>query len=146
MRHEAYDAEWARELMKSANEAKEQRAKDMPDEAAALQVMMSAFTRLKELGWRDGTYAPRNNVLFDAIEVGSTGIHECVRRPQGDFWIAANGDLWPSRPILYRLRKVHADCVALECGAHKCRTPPCYVNVEVPCSAGSMVAPNFTNT
>jgi hypothetical protein len=96
--------------------------------------MFRAYTRLKELGWREGTYAPRNNVLFDAIEAGSTGIHECIRRPQGDCWISDGGDLWPSRPILYRLRRVHPDCVARECGAHKCKTPPCYVNVESACS------------
>lgn len=84
------------------------RADQMPDEQAALQVMFSAWERLKELGWREAMYCPKDGTAFDAIEAGSTGIHTCFYEgewPDGHWWIAEAGDLWPARPILFRAKK-----------------------------------------
>jgi hypothetical protein len=77
----------------------------MPDERAAIRLMNAAFDRLKRLGWREAVYCPKDGSSFDAIEAGSTGIHSCHYEgewPTGRWWVAADGDLYPSRPILYR--------------------------------------------
>lgn len=47
--------------------------------------------------------------VFDAIEVGSTGIHDCYyegKWPAGSWWVRdSDGDLWPSRPMMFRLKQ-----------------------------------------
>ncbi len=76
----------------------------IPDEQAALRLLMDAYIRLKEFGWNDAIYCPKDGRVFDAIEVGSTGIHPCVyigEWPDGGWWI----DDCPSRPVLYRQRQ-----------------------------------------
>lgn len=79
----------------------------MPDDKAALDQMHDAYTRLEKLGWRSAIYCPKDGTSFDAIEAGSTGISTCHYEgdwPTGRWWVEADGDLWPSRPILFRLR------------------------------------------
>jgi len=93
---------WA-EVMK----AKEQRAIDMPDDHAALMALGRAYQRLRDLGWREAMYCPKDGTVFDAMEAGSTGIHDCYYEgewPKGSWWILADGDMWPSSPILFRLK------------------------------------------
>ena len=90
----------------AADEAeKDARAKLMPTDEDALRLMFECYTRLKELGWREAIYCPKDGAEFDAIEAGSTGIH-CTHYqgewPSGSWWIAEAGDLWPARPILFR--------------------------------------------
>ena len=87
--------------------ADERRKALIPDEQAALNVMMDAWVRLKDMGWNDAMYCPKDGTWFDAIEAGSTGIHDCRydgKWPDGTYWIASGGDLWPSHPILFRLK------------------------------------------
>lgn len=94
-------------LIASIYAAKAKRAENMPDEKAALAQMFEAWQRLKELGWNDACYCPKDGSMFSAIEPGSTGIHECNYTgdwPKGTWWIY-DGDVWPSRPILWRPRK-----------------------------------------
>jgi hypothetical protein len=89
-------------------DAKErERAEKMPDERAALEQMFEAWLRLKELGWREVIYSPKDGTVFDSISAGSTGIHDCHYEgewPEGGWWTFDGGDLWPSRPILFRLK------------------------------------------
>ncbi len=76
-------------------------------DTAAIERMFSAYQELKRLGWNDAIYCPKDGTWFDAIEAGSTGIHNCRYEgewPKGSWWIADAGDLWPSRPILFRLK------------------------------------------
>lgn len=92
------------ELVRRADEAKAARAEEMPDTEAALAVLHRAYVRLKELGWSDAIYCPKDGTLFLAIEAGSTGQHQCHyggEWPDGIWWID-DGDTWPSRPILWR--------------------------------------------
>lgn len=79
------------------------RAAQMPDEAAALRQMFDAWERLKELGFRDARHAPKGEVV-QFIEIGSTGIHAGHRDDDHPdrAWLHDAGDLWPSRPILFR--------------------------------------------
>ena len=77
----------------------------MPDEQDAIRVMHAAYERLKALGWREAIYCPKDGSSFDAIEPGSTGIHSTHYEgegPNGGWWTHEAGDLWPSRPCLYR--------------------------------------------
>lgn len=83
-----------------------ERAAKMPDEKTALSVMHDAYVRLGELGWRCASYCPKDGSSFQVIEAGSTGIfraHYQGEWPTGTWWLEDEGDLWPSRPILFRL-------------------------------------------
>lgn len=90
-RIEERDAEWAAR---------------MPDDKSAIRSMMDAFYRLKQLGWRDAIYCPKDGSEFEVIEPGSSGIHRCVYQgdwPKGSWWILSDGDMHPSHPILFRV-------------------------------------------
>ena len=87
-------------------DARQQRlAVAMPTDHDALRVMAEAMARLTALGWRDACYCPKDGSTFDVIEAGSVGIHKAHYQgdwPKGTWWIHDSGDLWPSRPILFR--------------------------------------------
>jgi hypothetical protein len=93
------------EIVAEARAARERRRRTMPTTAAALQVMTQAYERLEELGWRAAMYCPKDRSPFQAIEAGSTGVHDCHyegKWPNGSYWISADYDLWPANPILFR--------------------------------------------
>jgi len=78
----------------------------MPDQKAALKMLSRAFHRLKDFGWRETIYCPKDGRPFQAIEAGSTGIHSAHyegKWPDGSWWVWDGGDMYPSRPILFRL-------------------------------------------
>lgn len=77
----------------------------MPTERDAIEAMFSGWLRLKELGWREAMYCPKDGSLFEIIEAGSTGIHRCHysgKWPDGHYLVHGQGDLWPSNPNLFR--------------------------------------------
>jgi hypothetical protein len=103
--HEPLTRREADELIAAADAAKAKRAADMPTEKDAIEAMWSAFQRLRELGWHEAIYCPKDGSRFDAIEPGSTGIfrtHYSGEWPKGSWWAEDAGDLWPAHPILYR--------------------------------------------
>lgn len=105
-RHEPLRASEAEAIMAAVHEADKRRAELMPDEKAAIRMMSEARQRLMELGWRDAIYCPKDGSVFDSIEPGSTGIHKCFYHgewPNGRWWIADDFDMYPSRPVLFRL-------------------------------------------
>ena len=96
---------FAEALWADAEAAKAKRIADMPTEQSAIYAMSQAIYRLKELGWKDPVYAPKDGSPLDLIEPGSTGIHRGHYEgewPKGSWWIHDDGDLWPSRPVLAR--------------------------------------------
>jgi hypothetical protein len=98
---ETFDKLWA-----SAEAAEAKRATDMPTEQDAITAMFQAYLRLKELGWNDPIYCPKDGSSFDVIEAASSGIHKCHYQgewPTGSWWVEAADDLYPSRPTLYRV-------------------------------------------
>jgi hypothetical protein len=106
MRHEPLTRAEAEAIFEAADKETAARAEKMPDEKAAMRVMFDAWLRLKELGWSEASYCPKDGTPFKAIEAGSTGIFDCHydgEWPNGTWWIADAGDLWPSRPILFKL-------------------------------------------
>lgn len=93
------------ELLHDIDARKAARAAKMPDTEAALRQMFEAWLRLKELGWNQAMYCPKDGSEFAAIEAGSTGVFDCHysgKWPTGSWWISDGGDLWPSSPILWR--------------------------------------------
>jgi len=85
---------------------KAQRAVDMPDEQSAIQMLWRAQQRLKEIGWKEAVYCPKDGSTFKAIEAGSTGIFDCAYHgewPKGSWSLFDGGDIWPGRPILFKL-------------------------------------------
>ena len=84
-----------------------ERAERLPTEKAAIHAMFDAFDRLRELGWSEAVYCPKDGSSFDVIEAGSTGIHPCFYSgewPTGYFMVGEGFDCGPSRPILFKLR------------------------------------------
>lgn len=104
-RHEPLTSSEANEILASIEAATARRQELMPDEQAAIAMFFEAWLRLKELGWRDAVYCPKDGSWFDAIEPGSTGVHTCHYSgewPKGSWWVSDHGDLYPSRPALFR--------------------------------------------
>ena len=74
-------------------------------EKLLMQEMVDRFNGLHELGWNDAIYCPKDGTRFLAIEAGSTGVYPCSYQgewPDGHYWTEADGDMWPSRPILWK--------------------------------------------
>jgi len=94
-------------LLEKIVQRKADRTKNMPTEQDAIDQIREGHQRLLELGWKDAIYCPKDGSMFSAIEPGSTGIHKCNYQgewPKGNWWVY-DGDVWPSRPILWRPRK-----------------------------------------
>lgn len=89
----ALSADEAKSLWDSIEKATAERAVRLPDAHACLAAMSSASSRMKELGWRESTYCPRDGSLFAVCEIGSTGMWtanfsgeyiiyaDCVKKP-----------------------------------------------------------------
>lgn len=69
-----------------------------------VRTIFDALQELKKLGWREVMYAPQDHTPLWLIEPGSTGVHEGYRDGNGTFWVC-DGDVWPSRPILFMKRE-----------------------------------------
>ena len=107
-RREPLRASDADKIMDAVREADKRRAELMPDEQAAIRMMFEAHKRLRELGWNNAIYCPKDGSEFDVIESGSTGIHRCHYSgewPTGSWWVSDEHDTYPSRPVLYRKRR-----------------------------------------
>ena len=108
-RHEPLTRAEGEALLQAAVAREKARAEEMPDDKAALHQMFEGYQRLKELGWKDAIYAPKDGTEIDVIEAGSTVIHKVAWRSFGHapldscgcFFSAEEG--WRSRPILFRL-------------------------------------------
>lgn len=115
--HVPLSKEDAEALFTRAEEDKKKRAEFMPTESEALELMSQSVQRLHELGWREAIYCPKDGSIFDAIEAGSTGIHDCIYQgewPNGHWYILADGDVWPSHPILFKLKTPQTDTASSE--------------------------------
>lgn len=107
-RHEPLTRAEGEALWKAAEEAQKRRAESMPDEQSAIKAMFNAWQRLKELGWNDTMYCPKDGTKFRVIENGSTGIFDCTydgEWPNGHWTTFDEHDAYPSSiaPALFRL-------------------------------------------
>jgi hypothetical protein len=74
-------------------------------ETDCLHMAYAAWSRLRELGWQDITYCPKDGSLFLSISAGSTGIHETYYEgewPDGSWWVNDGGDTWPAHPTMWK--------------------------------------------
>lgn len=102
--HVPIRADEAHRIWDACMAQKAKREADMPTEQDAINQLNQAATRLKELGWKDPIYAPKDGSPLDIIELGSTGIHRGHYEgdwPTGSWWLF-DGDVWPTRPALAR--------------------------------------------
>ena len=74
--HVALTEEVAKSLWDAAMKRKADAARDMPTTKDALKVMHRGHSRLRDLGWKDGIYCPKDGEPFAMIQFGSTGIFE----------------------------------------------------------------------
>lgn len=105
--HVPLTADEAQALWDESERQRAEIAARLPDENSALRAMCEAFHRLKDFGWRDAIYCPKDGTVFDSIEAGSTGIFDCYYTgnwPEGSWWTYDGDDLWPGDPILFRLK------------------------------------------
>ncbi len=105
-RHEPLTRAEAELIRASVDAAQAKREQAMPDEQSAIKHMWDGWYRLKDFGWHEASYCPKDGTHFQVIEAGSTGIHDCVYEgewPKGSYWLHGDGDIWPSRPILFKL-------------------------------------------
>lgn len=75
----------AQALWRAVEKERADRAETMPATEDALRRLCSAKERLRELGWRDAIYCPKDGSTFAVIQYGSTGI----------FYANYHGE-WPS--------------------------------------------------
>ena len=104
-RHEPLYEDEAAALMAQVEASDARRKELMPDEDAAIRMFFDAYIRLKDFGWRDAVYCPKDGTTFKVIEAGSTGKHDCIYQgdwPNGTWWIVGDGDMSPSRPVLFK--------------------------------------------
>ena len=104
-RHEPLTRIEADAMLAEIDAAKAKRVADMPDEQSAIRHMWDGWYRLKDFGWQEAIYCPKDGTPFEVIEAGSTGIHRCHYEgqwPNGTWWVGDGFDLYPSRPILFR--------------------------------------------
>lgn len=105
--HEPLTRAEGEEILRRVRESETRRKELMPDERAAILMFFEAWLRLKELGWSEAMYCPKDGSRFEVIEAGSTGIHPCYYSgdwPKGTYWISDGGDEWPSHPVLFRMQ------------------------------------------
>lgn len=88
--HRHLSKEEAEALWEAAEAAKVRRTETMPTTDEALSALSSAKERLRELGWRDAIYCPKDGQAFAAIEWGCTGIFPAVYHGE-----------WPKGSLLY---------------------------------------------
>lgn len=108
LRHEPLTRADAEALLACAEQRERERAERMPDEQSAVNALFEAWQRLKELGWNGGIYCPKDGTSFRAIELGSTGIFDCVcegKWPHCTWTTFDKRDAYPSSqaPALFRL-------------------------------------------
>ena len=77
-RHEPLRKDEADALWASCEAARERRASDMLDEKAALKVLFDAWLRLKELGWREAVYCPKDGSPFQDHRGGFDRHFRCL--------------------------------------------------------------------
>lgn len=70
----ALSSEEAKALWEQIERADAERAAAMPDAHTALAALVSAVSRMRELGWAPSQYCPRNGSAFAVCEIGSTGM------------------------------------------------------------------------
>ena len=99
------------------NDARQRSVSLMPDQESALRVLYMAWERLKDFGWNDPIYCPKDGTIFEVIELGSTGVFTgryVGAWPDGHWEMMDDRDVYPTarQPAMFRLRKVRVPAYA----------------------------------
>lgn len=103
-----FTPEQAKALWEASEAAQAKAAADFPDQQSALREISRAVQRLRDFGWRDGIYGPKDGSEFEVIEAGSTGVFRCRydgQWPDGMWMTFDDSDVYPSSrpPLMFRL-------------------------------------------
>lgn len=112
LRHEPLTREVANALWNAAERRQEERALRMPDEKSAIESLFEAWQRLKELGWSEPQYCPKDGSNFKVIELGSTGIFDCNYHgewPNGMYMVSDDRDVYPTSTGVAMFKLLPAD-------------------------------------
>jgi hypothetical protein len=107
-RHEPLTRAEGDAIIAAVEAAEAKRAADMPTDKDAVQALWEAQYRLKELGWKDPSYArelKQEGMICQLIELGSSGIHEGHYHPVNDhdvWWSGPEGS--PIHPCLVKAK------------------------------------------
>lgn len=111
-RHEPRTRAEGEALWQSAKEEERLRAERMPDEQAAIRALWDAHQRLKELGWEEPQYCPKDGTSFKVIELGSTGIFDCYYQGEwadGLYMVSDEHDIYPTSTGVAMFKLLPAD-------------------------------------
>lgn len=108
LRHEPLTRAEGEAMWAHAKQREAERAERMPDEKAAIGALWDAHQRLRELGWKEPCYCPKDGTRFKVIELGSTGIFDCYYQgewPNGHYMVMDEHDCYPTSTgvAMYRL-------------------------------------------
>jgi len=108
LRHEPLTRAEGDTLMVAIERRQKEREERMPDEKSAIDALFEAWLRLKELGWSEPQYCPKDGTRFNVIELGSTGIFDCSYNgewPGGLYMVEDQHDVYPTSMgiAMYRL-------------------------------------------
>lgn len=98
-RHEPLTKAEREALWKHAENRDRERKERMPDERAAINALFDAWRRLKDFGWKEPQYCPKDGSDFKVIELGSTGIFDCHYQgkwPDGLYMVSDEHDVHPT--------------------------------------------------
>lgn len=111
-RHEPLTRAEATALWVRAEQRDKERAQRMPDEQSAIEALFEAWQRLKELGWHEPQYCPKDGSNFKVIELGSTGIFDCNYHgewPDGMYMVSDDRDVYPTSTGVAMFKLLPAD-------------------------------------
>ena len=91
----------AREIMAQIDAAQLSRQDRYPTVQTCLDEAAQIMQRLKDMGWRDICYAPKDGTYFKAICFGATQPQTCCYIGKSIF-AASGGDWWPETPVLFK--------------------------------------------
>lgn len=85
----------------------------MPTERDALEAIHCAIVRLRDLGWNDAIYCPKDGTPFETCQAGSTGVHRCTYGggdwPNGFYMVEDGGDIYPMKTGVLLWRPVKSE-------------------------------------
>lgn len=89
------------------------RGQEMLTAADALRAICVAVARLRDLGWQEAVYCPKDGSVFLVCEAGSTGVFDCYYYgdwPDGYFMVMDERDEYPTSfpPLMWKKKPTGA--------------------------------------
>ena len=90
-------------ILMTAQLRRKERAEHLPTTDHCTVALLQVMERLRELGWRDAEYAPRDR-SFNAIVLGGSGVHRCmwIGGTTGGYFIEEAHAWWLARIVVWK--------------------------------------------